>query len=110
WVPEFTFDTLAVEISQNNQPLDTVVLRRRSNEEYDRGIVISDNLSNQRVDQVKNIVLTASAPIKSADLSKIKLIEDSTSRTNYQLTLDSADQRKAILKYRWKSKRTYLLQ
>jgi len=110
WLPELTFDTLQVELSQNNQPLDTILLKRGKNDKYDREITITDNLSSQRVDAVKNIVLTASAPIQSADRSKIKLIEDSTSRTNFQLSLDSAHHRKAYLKYRWRSKRTYLLE
>lgn len=110
WLPELTFDTLAVELSQNKQPTDTVILKRGKNDKYERAIIISDNLANQRVDQVKNITFTASAPIKTADLSKIKLQEDSTSRTNFQLTLDSKNNRKAHLKYRWRSKRTYLLE
>jgi len=110
WLPELTFDTLAVELSENSQPLDTVILKRGKNDKYERNITISDNLSNQRVDQVKNIIFTASAPIKSADPSKIKLTEDSTRRTNFQLSLDSADHRKAYLKYRWRPKRSYLLE
>jgi len=110
WLPELTFDTLAVELSENSQPLDTVILKRGKNDKYEPNITISDNLSNQRVDQVKNIIFTASAPIKSADPSKIKLTEDSTRRTNFQLSLDSADHRKAYLKYRWRPKRSYLLE
>lgn len=110
WLPELTFDTLAVELSQNKVPTDTVIFKRSKNDKYERAITISDNLSNQRVDQIRNITFTASAPIKTADLSKIKLKEDSTFRTNFQLALDSASNRKAHLRYRWRSKRTYLLE
>lgn len=109
WLPELTFDTVAVEISQNNIPIDTTVLKRSKNDKYERALNLTDNLSNQRVDNIRNIIITSSAPIRSADLSKIKLVEDSVSRTNFQLSLDSADQRKAYLKYRWRSKRGYLL-
>jgi len=110
WLPELTFDTLEVELSENSIPLDTILLRRNKNDKYDRTIIISDNLSAQRVDAIKNVVFTASAPIGSADISKIKLLEDSTRINNFQLTLDNANQRKANLTYRWRSRRTYVLE
>ncbi|WP_118193609.1 Ig-like domain-containing protein [Albibacterium indicum] len=110
WLPQLEFDTINVQINDNNQALDTVTLRRNKNDEYDRSITITDNLSNQRVDQVRNIVFTGSAPIQSADLSKIKLIEDTTVRTNFQLSLDKENSRRAYLRYRWRPKRTYVLE
>ncbi|HUH19880.1 Ig-like domain-containing domain [Albibacterium sp.] len=110
WLPELTFDTLEVELSQNSTPLDTILLRRGKNDKYDRSIIISDNLSSQRVDAVKNIVFTAAAPIESADISKIKLLEDTTRVNNFQLTLDNNNQRKANLTFRWRPRRTYLLE
>lgn len=110
WLPELTFDTLEVELSQNSTPLDTILLRRSKNDKYDRSIIISDNLSSQRVDAVKNIVFTAAAPIESADISKIKLLEDTTRVNNFQLTLDNNNQRKANLTFRWRPRRTYLLE
>ncbi len=110
WLPELTFDTLEVELSQNSTPLDTILFRRSKNDKYDRSIIISDNLSSQRVDAVKNIVFTAAAPIESADISKIKLLEDTTRVNNFQLTLDNNNQRKANLTFRWRPRRTYLLE
>lgn len=110
WLPELTFDTLEVELSQNSTPLDTILLRRNSNDKYDRSIIISDNLSTQRVDVIKNVVFTAAAPIESADISKIKLLEDTIRVNNFQLTLDNSNQRKANLTYRWRPRRTYLLE
>src|SRR5690554_3103755 len=41
WLPELTFDTLEVELSQNSTPLDTILLRRSKNDKYDRSIIIS---------------------------------------------------------------------
>jgi len=110
WLPELTFDTLEVELSQNSTPLDTVIIRRNKNDKYERNIIISDNLSSQRVDEVKNVIFTASAPLESADISKIKLLEDTTRVSNFQLTLDNLNQRKATLTYRWRSRRTYVLE
>src|SRR5690606_31744179 len=110
WLPKMEFDTIDVQISDNNQALDTITLRRNKNDEYDRSITITDNLGNQRVDQVRNIIFTGSAPIQSADLSKIKLIEDTTAQTNFQLSLDNENARRAYLRYRWRPKRTYVLE
>jgi hypothetical protein len=110
WLPELTFDTLEVELSQNSIPIDTILLRRNQNDKYDRTILISDNLAAQRVDAIKNVVFTASAPIQSADISKIKLMEDTVSVNNFQLTLDNSNERKANLTYRWRARRTYVLE
>src|SRR3546814_1781052 len=55
WLPELTFDTLEVELSQSSIPLDTILLRRNKNDKYERAILISDNLSTQRVDAIKNV-------------------------------------------------------
>lgn len=110
WIPTLEFDSVNVEISEDNTPLDTITLRRNQTDEYDRSITITDNLSNQRVDQVRNIIFTGSAPIQSADLSKITLLEDTTTQTNFQLSLDNENMRRAYLRYRWKPKRTYILE
>lgn len=110
WLPELSFDTLDIELSQNSIPLDTILLRRNKNDKYDRAILMSDNLAAQRVDAIKNVVFTASAPIESADISKIKLLEDTIRVNNFQLTLDNDNQRKANLTYRWRPRRTYLLE
>src|SRR5690606_23087984 len=105
WLPELNFDTVSVEIVENKIPIDTTVLKRSQNTKYDRALVITDNLSNQRVDQVRNVVFTSSSPIKSVDPSKIKFYEDTTQRTNYQLSLDNNNLRKANLRFKWRSKR-----
>lgn len=110
WLPDLSFDSLNVVVSEGTQVLDTVLLRRNQNDKYTRAMTITDNLSNQRVDQILNIRYTASAPIQSIDLSKIKLLEDTTQRTNIQVSLDTANNRQATLIYRWKTKRTYLIE
>lgn len=110
WLPDLSFDSLRVVLSEDTRVLDTILIRRNQNDKYSRAMTITDNLSNQRVDQIKNIRYTASAPIQSVDLSKIKLLEDTTQRTNIQVTLDTANNRRATLSYRWKPKRTYLIE
>src|SRR5690606_37391283 len=110
WLPDLSFDSLNVVVSEGTQVLDTILLRRNQNEKYTRAMTITDNLSNQRVDQIRNIIYTSSAPIQSVDLSKVKLLEDTTQRNNIQVTLDTANNRQATLAYRWKPKRTYLVE
>lgn len=110
WLPKLEFDSINVQINDNGQALDTITLRRNQSDEYDRTITITDNLGNQRVDQVRNVIFTGSSPIQSADISKIKLIEDTTERTNFQVSLDKENIRRAHLRYRWRPKRTYVLE
>src|SRR5690606_26127064 len=52
WVRDMTFDSLAVSFSDHDVILDTVVLRRGRNEEYERDFIITDNLSGNKVNRI----------------------------------------------------------
>src|SRR5690606_36882383 len=58
WRAKMVIDTNDVQISDNNQALDTITLRRNKNDEYDRSRTITANLGDQRVDRVRNIIFT----------------------------------------------------
>jgi hypothetical protein len=107
WLPKLEFDSLAIQIKDGNVVLDTAKLKRNKKDEYDTKITLTDNLTGRKVDKIKNLVVTASAPIKSFDKSKIILTEDSIRRENFQLSLDPSFNRKVLIKYNWKSKRNY---
>jgi hypothetical protein len=107
WLPKLEFDSLAIEIKEGNTILDTARLKRSKKDEYDTKLTLIDNLPSRKVDKIKNLAITASAPIKSFDKSKIVLTEDSIRRTNFQLTLDKEFNRKALIKFNWKPKRNY---
>lgn len=107
WLPEITFDSLQIQIKEGSAILDTTMLKRNKKDEYDRKLVLTDNLTSRTVDKIRNIVVTSSAPIKSFDKSKIKLMEDSVARDNFQITLDTFIKRQAVIKYNWKAKKSY---
>ena len=110
WLSDMAFDSLKVELVENKIPLDTVVIRRSKNEKYDRDLIITDNLNNQKVNKITHIILNSTAPIKSANKANIILTEDSIPRTNFQLFPDSTNNQKYIIRYSWRAKRNYELE
>ena len=109
WVNDMTFDSLAVSFSDRGTVLDTVVLRRGRNEEYERDFIITDNLTGNKVNRIQHIKLTAGAPVESIDRSKIKLMVDSVPVTNFQLIKDTANEQQYVLRYGWRPERDYVL-
>ena len=109
WVNDMTFDSLKVSIANLGEVLDTVVLRRGRNDEYDRDFIITDNLTANKVNRIQHIKLTASSPVQSIDRSKIILTADSVPITNFQLVKDSTTQQQYILRYGWRPERDYSL-
>lgn len=107
WLPKLTFDSLEIEIKDGSKILDTTKLKRNEKDKYDTKIILTDNLNKRLVDKVKNIEITASAPIKEYDKTKIVLTEDSVARANFQITLDTVFKRRAVIKYNWRAKRNY---
>ena len=109
WLPEYSFDSLEVELKDDSVVLDTIKIKRNKKDEYDRKITITDNLNSRLVNKIRNVILTGSAPLKEFDKSKIILTEDSVRRNNFQIEFDSTDIRKSVLKYNWKAKKNYEL-
>lgn len=107
WLPKLTFDSLEIEIKDGSTILDTTKLKRNNKDKYDTEIILTDNLNRRLVDKVKNIQITASSPLKEFDKTKIVLTEDSVARQNFQITLDTAFKRKAVIKYNWRPNRNY---
>ncbi len=110
WLPELTFDSLDIEIKDGTTILDTAKLKRNKKDEYDTSLLLTDNMGRRTVDKIKNIIITASAPIKEFDKTKIILTEDSVRRDNFQISLDTISNRKVNIRYNWRSKRNYQLQ
>lgn len=110
WLSELTFDSLKVQFLDSGKPIDSVTMRRGRNEKYDRDFIITDNLTGNRVTRIKHIQLTAGSPVESIDRNKIILTEDSIARTNFQLAKDTTADRRYILRYNWRPKRSYELQ
>lgn len=109
WLSDLSFDSLKVTISDSGQILDTISIRRSRNEKYDRDFIITDNLSQNKVNRIEHIKLTASSPIYSIDRNKIVLLADSIPVTDFQLEKDTSVNRHYILRYNWRPKRNYIL-
>lgn len=109
WIPELTFDSLRVSISENNKPVDTVQIARSKRDTYNRAVIITDNISSGKLKPATNAVFTLSSPTSTFDASKITLLEDSVAVTGLQIIKDSLSTRKYLLKYPWKAKRSYIL-
>ena len=109
WVSDLSFDSIKVRIQDGNQLLDSVLMRRGRNEQYDRNFTISDRLNGNRVNRINHIKLVATAPISSIDRAKILLTQDSIPITNYQLIKDTTDNFSYLLRYNWRPEIDYNL-
>jgi len=107
WLTAMDFDSLKVHIIENNKLLDSTIIRRGKNEKYDRDLIITDNINGQKVNKIKHIILSSTAPIKSANKQNIILTEDSIPKPNFQLTPDTSNNRKYHLRYNWRAKKNY---
>ncbi len=107
WIPELNFDSLSIVVKEGSTILDTVKLKRNKKDEYDRKILLSDNLNAKLVNKINNIIITASAPLKGFDKSKVFFTEDSIPKENFQIYLDTTNIRRSIIKYNWKAKKNY---
>ncbi|WP_344675247.1 Ig-like domain-containing domain [Sphingobacterium kyonggiense] len=102
------YDSVKLQLSENNQVIDTIEFRKARGIKVDKNIVPKFNISN-KVDRVKHIELTSSYPIASVDKNKIILTEDSVSRRNFQLQQDSVDKEMYHIRFNWRPNKNYEL-
>ena len=102
------YDSVRVELSENNKVLDTLKFRKARNIKVDQHIQPILNITN-KVDRVKHIQLSAKTPIASVDKNKILLTEDSVSRRNFQLQQDSIDKELYHIRFNWRPNKNYEL-
>jgi len=99
-------DSLKFVLSENNTVLDTILVKK-SNLKLDRSIVPTTSPSTGKVDRVKHLTISSLTPIKLIDKSKVKLIEDSIAKTNFQLQLDTNVANLYHLRYNWRKQKNY---
>lgn len=102
------FDSLKIEVSEYQEVVDTISLRKARNVKVDKTIVPRLNISNQ-VDRIKHIELSSSYPISSIDNGKILIMEDSVSRRNFQLQKDTINSEMYHIRFNWKPEIDYEL-
>lgn len=108
WLPEMTFDSIAVVVKDSTINLDTLVLRRNSKDVYKRELQVSDNLSGGKLKPGSDLAIILSAPVDKYDVSKVKVLEDSVAR-RAEIIKDTTSTRKYFIRYRWRNKREYIL-
>ncbi len=108
WLPELSFDSLKVSVSDDGTPVDTVLLRRNKKDTYTRAVLISDNVRGPKLKPKSDVILRMSAPINTAQESQISLLEDSVA-VKFQLTRAQESNRTYNLKYPWKLNREYII-
>jgi hypothetical protein len=108
WLPDLTFDSLKVSVSDGETPLDTITLRRSKKDVYNRTVLVTDNIPGSKLRPKTDPILTMTSPIASADESQITLLEDSVN-VKYQLNKQKGSNRLYSLKYPWKLEKEYIL-
>jgi hypothetical protein len=107
WLPEITFDSIQVAVSNAGIPLDTVLIRRNKRDTYTRAVLITDNITGTKLKPKSDVILQMSAPISSMQESQIILLEDSVA-VKYQVTRADSS-RFYRVKYPWKLEKEYIL-
>ncbi len=109
WLPELTFDSIRVAVSDDLKRLDTVILRRDKRDAYKRAVTISDNLGSGKLKPRTDVSLTFSSPMASFDESKVSILEDSIPVKGFQVLKNDNSIRSYTLKYPWKLNKNYII-
>jgi hypothetical protein len=104
------FDTLKIEILDNNKPIDTTSIGKGRREAFVRAVSLKTNadLGNLLKPGI-DLDIISNTPITNILPSLITLKEDSVFLSNYTLIRDTANTKHLSIKYRWKQNSTYLL-
>jgi len=108
WLPEITFDSLKVTVSEGSTPLDTIIIRRNKRDTYNRAVLVSDNIVGPKLRPKSDVKLKMSSPIATAQEPQITLLEDSIS-VKFQILNEPNSKRTYSLKYPWKLNKEYIL-
>src|SRR5690606_24392298 len=108
YIPKTELDSIKIELSDNDQILDTIFIRTNKNAKFDREVKPILSITN-KVDRVRHITLTSASPLNNVDKSKILIHEDSVSRRNFQLQQDTINKNLYHIRYNWRPKRDYEL-
>ncbi|HEY1025230.1 MAG TPA: Ig-like domain-containing protein [Sphingobacteriaceae bacterium] len=109
WIPEMTFDSLQVALTDTGRNMDTVMLRRNKRDTYTRNIFITENTTGGRLKPGTDLMLTTSTPVTSFDAQQFSLLQDSVAVNGIQVTRVNGSTRKFSVKYPWRSERNYEL-
>jgi hypothetical protein len=108
-LPDLSFDTIDVAVNSAGRALDTITLRRNKKDTYVNNLLVSDNLTGNKIRPGSELILKLTSPIKSYQESQITLYEDSTLIRGYKITKIPNSLRTYSLTHPWKTKKQYTL-
>ncbi|MDM1296069.1 Ig-like domain-containing protein [Sphingobacterium sp. N143] len=109
FLPNLKIDSLKMVLTENEKPLDTILVRR-GNVKIERIIEPIFTPSSGRVDRIMHLQVTAFTPIKNIDKAKLKFKEDSLYRNNYQLAIDTLNSNIYHIRYNWRKDKKYQIE
>lgn len=109
WLPEITFDSLKIAVSEAGNRVDTIILRRNKRDTYTRTVLASDNINGLKLKPKTDITLKLSSPISTIQEAQVTLLEDSVEVKGYKITKKTNSSREYDFKYPWKLEKEYIL-
>jgi len=104
------FDSIRVAFLDKGKPLDSVSLMKGRKESYTRVLSFGLNMGfGSKMKPTSDLILTATLPVDTFDPTSVILYEDSTAVSNLNLTRDTSNLKKFIIKYKWKEDSRYIL-
>ncbi|MES2278534.1 MAG: Ig-like domain-containing protein [Bacteroidota bacterium] len=103
YMKNMDFDSISVSFMDKGKILDTISIRKQRKESFVRSIIPTYNINNDnKLKPGTDLTILMNTPIESFDVSRIILLEDSVSRTNFTLTKDPLNPKHLFIKYRWR--------
>ena len=109
WLPEITFDSIKIAVSDAGNRLDTILLRRNKRDNYTRAVLVTDNINGIKLKPKTDITLKFSSPIGTLQDAQTTLLEDSVEVKGFQITKKGNSLREYNFTYPWKPEKEYIL-
>ena len=109
WLPEITFDSIKIAVSDAGNRLDTILLRRNKRDNYTRTVLVTDNINGIKLKPKSDVTLKFSSPISSLQDAQATLLEDSVEVKGFQITKKGNSLREYNFTYPWKPEKEYIL-
>ncbi|WP_461449230.1 Ig-like domain-containing domain [Mucilaginibacter sp.] len=110
YMKNMDFDSIRVAFFDKGKPLDSVSIPKGRKESFEKTFSTRLNISTLgKLNPFNNLIAISSYPIASVDPSQITLYEDSVAVSNVDISKDTANLKRVIIKYKWKEDSRYIL-
>ena len=109
WLPEITFDSIKIAVSDAGNRLDTILLRRSKRDNYTKTVLVTDNINGIKLKPKTDVTLKFSSPISSLQDAQATLLKDSVEVKGFQITKKGNSLREYNFAYPWKPEKEYIL-